>query len=362
MGLGVLLSDRPLGQGRSPSVDDSKRTSTATADRRDLVFFAVERAKTPIVICDPSQEDNPIVLANAAFLELTGYTPEEVIGRNCRLLQGPATDPEAIQALREAVSDARPVEVEILNYRKDGGTFWNRVNLSPAHDEAGRLAYFFASQVDVSLQRRASASAAEESLVLLREVDHRAMNALAIVEGIVRLSRAQDAKEYAAAVQRRIQALARTHAYLSERRWRPAHLHELFQLQIAPFDLGRATLAGPEIAVGAAMVQPLALVLHEMIANAAVHGCLSTPAGALAVSWGPQETTSGFTIVWEEIGGPAPAARRSAGFGSAMIGAIIERQLRGKARMDWRPTGLYAEFALPSAAVEAEPFRVAQGA
>ncbi|MDG2528115.1 PAS domain-containing protein [Caulobacter endophyticus] len=341
-------------------MSDGPHLSTVHADRRDLVFFAVERASTPIIICDPSKDDNPIILANAAFLNLTGYRLDDVIGRNCRFLQGPSTCSQAVRVLHEAVRQARPAEVEILNYRKDGSTFWNRVNLSPAHDEQGGLAYFFASIVDVSIERQASELAREENRILLREVDHRAMNALAIVEGIVRLSRARDAAQYAAAVQRRVQALARTHAYLSERHWRAAPLHELFELQIAPFDASRATFDGPEIHIGAPLVQPLALVLHEMHANAATHGCLSTPQGLLVVRWMPSETGRGFTMVWDEVGGPPPVEPRPSGFGSAMIGAIIRRQLRGRARLNWRPSGLRAEFTVPDVMSEPKSFRIAQ--
>ncbi|PLR27920.1 PAS domain S-box protein [Caulobacter zeae] len=330
-------------------------------DRRDLVFVAVDRTRTPMVICDPRQIDNPIILANQAFLDLTGYALAEVIGRNCRLLQGPQTARAAIDAIGQAVREARDVEVEILNYRKDGSTFWNRVSLSPVHDEAGGLIYFFGSQVNVTQHRFAQASEAEENRILLREIDHRAMNALAIVEGIVRLSRAQDIQQYAAAVQQRVQALARAHAFLSERRWQAAPLEDVLRLQIEPYGLGRATLDGPNIQVRATLIQPLALVFHEMIANAAIHGCLSAPAGGLAVRWAPHNDASGFHLVWEETGGPPPRQQRTAGFGSAMVAAIIERQLRGQTRLDWPPTGLRAEFTVPDAAGEPAPFRVADG-
>ena len=328
-------------------------------DRRDLVFIAVDRTRTPMVICDPRQADNPIVVVNQAFLDLTGYARDEVTGRNCRLLQGPLTAREAVKVLGRAVTEAREVEVEILNYRKDGSTFWNRVTLSPVHDEAGALLYFFGSQLDVTQQRLAQASEAEDIRALMREIDHRAMNALAIVDGIVRLSRAHDIKQYAAAVQQRVQALARAHAFLSESRWQAARLHDVLHLQIDPYGPRRATLDGPDIRIGATLVQPLALVLHEMIANASTHGCLSEPAGRLAVRWTPHEGESGLRLVWEETGGPPPPRRRTGGFGSAMVTAIIERQLRGQARLDWPETGLRAEFIVPDLASEPKPFQVA---
>lgn len=327
-------------------------------DHRDLVFIAVERTRTPMLICDPRQPDTPIVLANQAFLDLTGYAAHEVVGRNCRLLQGPRTDRMTVRALSAAIDEKREVEIEILNYRKDGSTFWNRVNLSPVQDDSGELLYFFGSQVDVTQHHITRASQAEDIRILLREIDHRAMNALAIVEGIVRLSRAQDIKQYAAAIQQRVQALARAHAFLAESRWQAARLHDLLRLQIEPYGLSRTILEGPDLRVGATLVQPLALVLHEMVANAATHGCLSAPAGGLCVRWEPHNGERGFQLVWEETGGPPPPQRRTGGFGSAMVTAIIERQLRGQAWLDWPSTGLRAKFIVPEMASEPRPFQI----
>ncbi|WP_239451666.1 histidine kinase famiy protein [Elioraea rosea] len=99
---------------------------------------------------DPWAEDNPIIFANQAFLDLTGYSRPEVLGRNCRFLQGVETAPEAIARLRAAVSERRVVSAEILNYRKDGTAFWNALFISPLVDRTGRLRYFFSSQLDVS--------------------------------------------------------------------------------------------------------------------------------------------------------------------------------------------------------------------
>jgi PAS domain S-box-containing protein len=112
------------------------------ADRNELAAVAVERTRMPMVVTDPRQPDNPIVLANKAFLDLTGYTAEEVIGRNCRFLQGGGTAAEAIDMIREALRAEREVDVEILNYRKDGSAFWNQLVLSPVHDDEGRLLTF----------------------------------------------------------------------------------------------------------------------------------------------------------------------------------------------------------------------------
>ncbi|MGH1569442.1 PAS domain-containing protein [Methylobacterium sp. P31] len=86
---------------------------------------ALDRTRQPMVVTDPRLPDNPIVLANRSFLALTGYEADEVLGRNCRFLQGPDTDPAAVALVRAAVAERREVKVQLLNYRKDGGTFWN---------------------------------------------------------------------------------------------------------------------------------------------------------------------------------------------------------------------------------------------
>src|SRR5579875_1911448 len=89
-------------------------------DANGSIFFAaVSTTRMPMIVTDPRQADNPIVFANPAFLSLTGYTYEELLGRNCRLLQGPATDPTTIAAVRDAVASEREIATEILNYIKD---------------------------------------------------------------------------------------------------------------------------------------------------------------------------------------------------------------------------------------------------
>ena len=127
-------------------------------DRRELALVAVERTRMPMVITDPRQSDNPIVLANKAFLDLTGYSADEVLGRNCRFLQGEGTSPAVVREIRSAIAEERELEIEILNYRKNGSTFWNQLGLSPVHDGGGRLLYFFSSQIDVTNLRKVLSS------------------------------------------------------------------------------------------------------------------------------------------------------------------------------------------------------------
>lgn len=123
-------------------------------DRGTDPFSAAVRAtRMPMVITDPTQHDNPIVFVNGAFSKLTGFAKSEILGRNCRFLQGPETDRGDVARLRDAIAALEPIELELLNYRKDGTTFWNRVLVSPVFDEEGQVTYFFASQFDVTLER-----------------------------------------------------------------------------------------------------------------------------------------------------------------------------------------------------------------
>jgi PAS domain S-box-containing protein len=123
-------------------------------DQRGTVFFAaLQMTRMPMILTDPRKPDNPIVFANKAFSDLTGYREEEVVGRNCRFLQGADTDRSTVRELREAIATEEAISIEILNYRRDGSPFWNAVFIAPVYDDHGELIYFFASQLDVTRRR-----------------------------------------------------------------------------------------------------------------------------------------------------------------------------------------------------------------
>ncbi|WP_096388846.1 PAS domain S-box protein [Halopenitus persicus] len=111
---------------------------------------AMETAPVGIILTDPDRDDNPIIYANERFEGMTGYTEAEVVGRNCRLLQGDDTDPDTVAELREAIDDDRPASVELRNYRKDGTAFWNAVTIAPVTDETGTVTNWVGFQQDVT--------------------------------------------------------------------------------------------------------------------------------------------------------------------------------------------------------------------
>ncbi|MEH3086357.1 MAG: histidine kinase famiy protein [Xylophilus ampelinus] len=144
-------ADAPL---RTPPDEARPRGAGAIAHGDDLFFSAIAHTGMPMIVTDPHLPDNPVVFANQAFLAMTGYAIEEIQGRNCRFMQGPKTDRAAVAALREAIAERREFATEILNYRKDGSTFWHALFVSPVYNRRNELVYYFASQLDVSGRRR----------------------------------------------------------------------------------------------------------------------------------------------------------------------------------------------------------------
>ena len=127
-----------------------RRAAEAVLRLRDRAIQAVSEG---IVVTDPAVGDNPIIYTSPAFTRLTGYTNDEALGRNCRFLQGPKSDPAAITVMRQALADTRACTVELLNYRKDGTTFWNRLAMSPVTDDAGLLTHYVGVMSDVTERR-----------------------------------------------------------------------------------------------------------------------------------------------------------------------------------------------------------------
>ncbi|MGI4877365.1 MAG: PAS domain-containing protein [Janthinobacterium lividum] len=341
----MILTDLPLHAARLTGTSPAAAAPQAMADLRELSAIAIDRTRMPMVISDPRLPDNPIVLANRAFLESTGYSAAEVIGRNCRFLQGTDTDPAAVDQIRAAVAGGTDLTIELLNYRRDGSRFWNRLLLSAIRDDDGAVIYFFASQMDVTAERRVREMASGEHR-LLREVDHRAKNALALVQGIVRLTRADDAAAYSRAVQGRVDALAQAHGILSDAHWQDVPIARIAATVLAPYGSARASAEGPMLKVAAAHVQPLVLLLYELVANAAQHGGLSAHGGTIAMTW--HQDDDRIVVSIRESGGPPLPPGRVPGFGLTMVDAFVRRQLRGNVDLAWHPDGLRTELTFPA--------------
>lgn len=115
-------------------------------DITKAALLSEEEREKSVVISDPSRPDNPMIYVSEEFETQTGYPPGEVLGRNCRFLQGPETDPAAVQAIRDALAPRTEITIDILNYRRDGSKFWNRLRIRPLFDDQGKLLYYVGAQ------------------------------------------------------------------------------------------------------------------------------------------------------------------------------------------------------------------------
>jgi two-component sensor histidine kinase/ActR/RegA family two-component response regulator len=189
-------------------------------------------------------------------------------------------------------------------------------------------------------------AAIERQELLAREVDHRARNALAVIQSIVALTPPDDSARFAEAIKGRIRAMAMAHNLLSESRWRGADMLNLVNDELAPYaQEDRIAISGQPVSIAPTVAQNLALAVHELATNAAKYGALSNPGGRLAVSWRADDDQ--LRINWREECTHEISRPSKTGFGSKVIDASIKSQLGGQVQKDWSPSGLKCAISLP---------------
>ncbi|ESZ01651.1 PAS sensor protein [Mesorhizobium sp. LNHC209A00] len=336
----------------------------------DPFAAAIRATRMSMIITDPRRQDNPIVFANEAFLRLTGYERDEVLGKNCRFLQGPQSDKEAIAQIRAAIADETDISVDILNYRKDGSTFWNALYISPVSNDKGELQFFFASQLDVSdrklwenritadkerfekavKERTAELEAAlEAQTTLLHEVDHRVKNNLQMISSLILMQSrtVSDAnlKRSLGTMLERIEALSTVHRRLYQSK-------DVSKFDVSDFakdlisDLltasGRSeinpTLDLEPVVVPAEKATPVALMVNELVTNALKHAFKERPDGTRSGSIGIKmsQPDGHLNIEVSDDGVGMAGANGDASFGMRLIKSLA-RQLR--ADIEWRDAG-----------------------
>lgn len=188
----------------------------------------------------------------------------------------------------------------------------------------------------------------EARLLLVREVDHRAKNALAVVQALVSLTRAPTKEEFVVAVRGRVAALARAHSLLSRNRWEGADLARVITDETEPYQRpGQVRIDGPPVSLAPDAVQPISLLVHELATNAVKYGALSVEQGQVKVAW---RTTPDheLELTWVETGGPAVTAPVGRGFGSTLVSEVTTRQLGGRMDIDWNAEGMNLRVLLPA--------------
>ncbi len=301
----------------------------------DVFFVAVALTRMPMTVSDPNLPDNPIVFANAAFCELTGYPPAELVGRNCRILQGPDTDPAAVARIRDAIHRRVNLTVELLNYRKDGTPFWNAIFVSPVFRTDGSLRYFFASQVDVTGRRDAERALEQAHRLeglggLAGGVAHEFNNLLTVIQGNLEplLREAADPK-----IARRLQRLHAAAERATVLTRSMISFARRQRLEHQPIDLAQAIIdlrpvlsqaAGPEnrlvldIEAGRAQVEADPEQLRTALLNVITNAREAMPAGgAVTIKTGTRRShlgraTETVLLVRDEGRGMAPSVARRA--------------------------------------------------
>ncbi len=332
---------RAVSEGRAAAAEEAAEALRVERDRARLYF---DVAQAVLIVLDPLGRVRSI---NREGLAVLGLAREaDAVGRDWFAEFLPERLRQPVREVFEAIAAGRepaPGSYENPVLRADGEERLVAWRNSVLRDPAGRLVAVVASGEDITERRAADA---RQSL-LMREVDHRARNALAVVQSILRLTRAEAQRDFAAAVEGRVNALARAHTLLARERWGGGDLRELVEAELAPHATDeRVRIAGPPVRLAPEAVQPASLVLHELATNAAKHGAFSATGGTLAVSWSVRPE-GGLLVEWVETAGPpalltGPPTRR--GFGSRMIAATVTGQLGGTVSFDWRPAGLRCEI------------------
>jgi two-component sensor histidine kinase/DNA-binding response OmpR family regulator len=266
----------------------------------------------------------------------------------------PFIHPDDIHELRKALTQfakgTRSYEAEFRIRRPDGDTRWCFVTAAATVDGGGRVIRLSGVTIDITERKLAE----QRQNLLAREVDHRAKNALTLVQSIVRLTRGNNVTAYIEAVEGRISALARAHTILALSSWQGAELGKLVVEELAPYsDGGQIALDGLEVQLQPATAQTLALALHELVTNSAKYGALSSLSGRLSIKW--QREACNLVLEWKEWDGPLVQQPIARGFGTRSVIASIESQLRGKAEFDWRSAGLVCRLSIPLDPTSPEP-------
>lgn len=286
-----------------------------------------------------------------AYLELTGRRLEQVIGR--RLMD--IMDEKDFQEIRphvEKVLQGNWVEFEREVHYRGSGTRFLHVVYTPEKDETGAITGWIVSMLDITERKRAEQEqmrAAEAERILIRELQHRTNNLLAVVQSMAKksLSGHGSLEEARRTFEARLHALARANRQLAESNWSGVSLSEIVHLTLEPFS-ARVDTDGPDVVLGAKDAQSLSLAVHELATNAVKHGALSSAEGRVAVRWSVA-LKGGRNILkfhWRERGGPVVVRPYHEGFGTALLKAAFQ-----DVRFDYAAEGLSCalELALGSA-------------
>ena len=279
-----------------------------------------------------SDDAGRYLYVNPAGATLLGYSPIELLGASVDEIID-IQDAPRVTAWRES-NPVDPRRGEWRLRRRDGS--WIEVEISSRILPDGR---WFGTVRDITDRK-----AREARLQLLaREVDHRANNLMAVVQGAVSLSQAETVPALKQVLIGRISALARAHQLLAEGRWEGADLRRLIEDELHAFASsgdGRLTIEGEAYALSPQLAQSVAMAIHELTTNAVKHGALSVEGGRVWVSWATPPGAAAPVIAWVESGGPRVRPPERRGLGATLLERALAGVKGGRTELEWRETGL----------------------
>lgn len=333
--------------GAMLDIDALKRSEARVRERERMFRRMADDAPVMIWLSDATGR---VTFLSRSFYRYTGQDPE-VAGTDTWMDVVHPDDQAAVRGVWAHANETQHAfSVDVRARRRDGVYRWMLNTATPRFEEE-HFVGFIGSVVDIADRKQAE----ERHALLMREVDHRAKNVLALVISVLRVTRAETREAYVAAVEGRVEAMARAHILLAESRWSGAPLRRLVTDELgghlARTGAGRVEIEGPDVTILADAVQPMTIVLHELVTNATKHGALSRPEeGRLRIAWWrPPE--GNLTLEWREDAGRPVTAPSRHGFGRVLMETLMRRQVGGDIVFQWEKTGLVCRMTLPAALV-----------
>jgi PAS domain S-box-containing protein len=289
--------------------------------------------------------DGTITSWNAATERLFGYSAIEMVGQSIRRIIPPDRQAEEDMILKRIRAGERLDNYETVRLRKDGRPIHVSVTISPVRDPAGAI--IGASKIvrDITERKRSE----EQIRTLIKEVNHRAKNMLALVQAIARQTAPPDQGEFLRHFLARIQALSTNQDLLVEGDWRSIGMSELVKTQLAAFhghSGSRILATGPKLNLSAAAAQAIGMALHELATNAAKYGSLSATEGGVDIRWGLTEGE--LFVEWVERNGPPVRPPKHSGYGTKVISTMLDLTVGAQTELGYAPSGFSWRFRCPA--------------
>ncbi len=341
--------------GACLDITELKRAGEALRQSEERFRGIYKHAVTGICLLDL---EGRIQSGNPALCTMLGYTEQELGALTLADLQHPDDRGGNLEKIRQLVAGEIPsFELSSRYLKKNGEPLWVHQYISLLRDAANRPTSIMALVTDMSERKRYE----EQVNLLLREVNHRSKNMLAVVQAIARHTAATKPDDFIKRFDERIRALAASQDLLVKNDWKGVDLEALVRSQLAHFkDLvgGRIELHGLPVLLSAPAAQAIGMALHELATNAGKYGALSTKEGRVEIGWriAPARTGEGtFAMSWREHGGPPVSEPREQGFGSTVISRMAAESLEGNVELDFAAGGLAWSLECPAREVLGTP-------